>query len=75
MSPPISASSKTLNNDVNFEHIIEHNLSFTLEKSDENMSSCDVLRFGALHEVFDVEYIRCIGQGKRGLEQGTIRLH
>ena len=48
----------TLNSDNEFDHLIEHILSCTLEKDSEDVLSCNVLRFGMLLEVFDVEYMR-----------------
>lgn len=38
-----------------FEHLIEHAMSCTLEKSDEDVSSCDVLSFETMHELIVVE--------------------
>ena len=35
-------------NDVNFNHIIEHALSCTLEEDGENVSNCVGLRFGMI---------------------------
>ena len=41
-------------------------LSYTLEKDNGEMSSVDFLKFGTIHEVLDMEYVRCIRQGKKG---------
>ena len=71
----VKSSTKTLNNDMNFEHIIKHFLSCTLDKDGNHVRSCDVFRFGMLHKVFGVEYMRCIGQGKKGFEQGIKDFH
>ena len=40
----VSASNNIRNNDVNFEHLIEHALSYTLERKDEDVSSVNELR-------------------------------
>ena len=45
-------------NDVNFNHIIEHTLSSTLEDDGEDVSSCVRLRFGTIDEVFNVKQMR-----------------
>ena len=45
-------------NDINFNHIIKYVLSCTLEKDDEDVSSCVRLRFGTIHEVINVERLR-----------------
>ena len=34
-----------------------------------DVSNCGELRFESLHEVIDVEHMRCIGQSTRGFEQ------
>ena len=54
----VSASAKTLNNDDDFNHIIEHALSYTLQKDSEDVSSYDGLRFEIVHEVLDMERLR-----------------
>ena len=45
-------------NEVNFNHIIEHALSCTLEEDGEDMSSCVGLRFETIDEVLNVKQIR-----------------
>ena len=54
----VKASTNNLNNDVNFEHLIEHALACTLERNDEDMSSVRELRFEMLHEVLNVGRLR-----------------
>ena len=44
--------------DVNFNHIVEHALSCTLEEDGEDVSSVVGLRFGTIHEVLDVGRLR-----------------
>ena len=47
----VKARANIHNNDINFEHLIEHALSCTLENYNEDVSSVSELRFGTLHEV------------------------
>ena len=54
----VDASAKTYNNDIDFKYIIEHVLSCTLEKVDEDVSYCDGLRFGTINEAFNIERLR-----------------
>lgn len=70
----VNASVKTLNNYNDFEHISKHVLSCILEKKDGDVSNHGELRFRTIHEVTIVEYIRCVEQGKRGLEQSIKEL-
>lgn len=46
----VEASTKTPNNEDDFDQIIEYALYCTL-KEDMDVSNCGVLRFGSLHEV------------------------
>ena len=46
----VKASANNLNNDVNFEHLIKHALSCTLERVDKDVSYMGSLRF----RTFDV---------------------
>ena len=43
----VKASANNLNNDVNFEHLIKHALSCTLEKVDKDVGD---LRFGMIDD-------------------------
>ena len=45
-------------NDANFNHIIEHALSCTLEEDGEDMSSCVGLRFGTINKVLNMKQMR-----------------
>ena len=63
----VNVSVKTLSHINDFERIIEHALLGILEKEDE-----DVLRFGSTHEVIDVGNMRCVEQGRNGLELSII---
>ena len=44
----VKASVNNLNNDVNFEHLVEHALSCTLNKVDKDVSDMGGLRFGTI---------------------------
>lgn len=50
-------------------------MSCKLEKEDDDVLGCEELRFGSLHEVINVEQMRCIGQSKGGFDQGMKRLY
>lgn len=52
----VSASAKTLNNDVDFKHLIEHAL--TLKRNDEHVWYVSGLRFGLLDEVLKVRQMK-----------------
>ena len=54
----ISASAKTLNNDVDFNDLIEHALTCTLEKYIEDVSSVSKLMFGTIDEILTVGRLR-----------------
>ena len=54
----VKASANIHNNDVKFNHIIEYALSCTLEEDGEDLSSVSGLRYGAIHEVFNMERMR-----------------
>ena len=54
----VKASTNISDNDVNFNHIIEHALSCTLEESGEGVLSVSGLRFGMIHEVLKVAQMR-----------------
>ena len=45
-------------NDINFNYIIEHALSCTLEEDGEDVSSCVGLRFGSIDEVLNMKQMR-----------------
>ena len=51
-------SAKTLNNDDEFSHLIEHALACTVERNNEDVSSVSELRFGTINEVLDVRQMR-----------------
>ena len=53
----VSACAKALNNDAEFDHIIEHALSCMLEKENGDVLSYGELRFGLIHEVIDAEHM------------------
>ena len=53
----INASTNIHDNDINFNHIIEHALSCTLEESDEDVSTESGLRFGMINEVINMEHV------------------
>ena len=42
-------------NDINFEHLIEHALSCTLERVDKDVSYVNDLKFGMIDEGFLIE--------------------
>lgn len=46
----VKASNNIPDYDVNFNHLIKHVLSCTLEKVDKDVSSCVGLRFGTFDE-------------------------
>ena len=46
----VKASANNLNNDVNFEHLVKHALSCTLERIDKDVSDMGGLRFGTIDE-------------------------
>ena len=54
----VKASANNLNNDVNFEHLIEHSLSFTLERVDKDVSYVNGLKFGTIDEGCLIEETR-----------------
>ena len=47
-------SAKTLNNDDEFSHLIEHALTCTLERNDEDVSYVNELRFETIDHVLNV---------------------
>ena len=51
----VSASINTYNNNVNFNHIIEHALSCTLEENTKHVSNGVGLRFETMDEVLNVK--------------------
>ena len=57
-------------NDINFNYIIEHALSCTLEEDGEDVSSCVGLRFGTVDEVLNVKQIRLHKRWEPCLERG-----
>ena len=54
----VNTSAKTLDNDDEFDHLIEHTLACTLERNDEDASYVSELRFRAIDEVLDVRQMR-----------------
>ena len=54
----VKASANIHNNDVNFEHLIEHAFSCTLERNDKNVSYVNGLRFGTIDDVLNVRQMR-----------------
>ena len=50
----VKASANNLNNDIHFNHIIEHALSCTLEEDGKDVSNVSGLRFWTIHEVLNV---------------------
>lgn len=52
-----------------FDHIIAHTMSCTLEKEDVSAMAYEELRFGSLHEVIKGDVLEYLGQGKGCLEQ------
>ena len=50
----VKASPNIHNNDVNFEQLIEHALSCTLERVDKDVSHCNGLKFETIDEVVNV---------------------
>ena len=54
----VKASANIHNNNANFEHLIEHDLSCTLERNDEDVSYVSELRFGTMDEVLNVRQMR-----------------
>ena len=53
----VKASANNLNNDIHFNHIIEHALSCTLEEDGKDVSSSVGLRFETIYKVLNVEQI------------------
>ena len=49
----VKASANNLNNDVNFEHLVEHDLSCAFERVDKDVSGMGGLRFGTIDELLD----------------------
>ena len=54
----VNASVKTLNNDDELDHLIEHALACTSEKDNEDVLYVSELVFGAINEVIDVGRLR-----------------
>ena len=54
----VSASAKTLNNGVDYNHLIEHALACTLKRNDEDVSYVNDLRFTTIDEVLNVRQMR-----------------
>ena len=54
----VNTSVKTLNNNDEFSHLIEHALACTLEWNDEDVSSVSQLRFGTINAVLNVRQMR-----------------
>ena len=54
----VKASTNISDNDVNFNHIIEHALSCTLKEDGEDGLSASGLRFGMIYEMYSMEHLR-----------------
>ena len=54
-----------------FEHLIAHTLSCTLESEDVSVIEYGRLKFGSLDEVIKVDDLVCINEGKGVLEDGS----
>ena len=54
----VNTSAKTLNNNDEFSHLIEHVLACTLGRSDKNVSYVNGLRFRMIDEVLNVRQMR-----------------